>query len=279
MMDPFDGVPTDVQGRLTQVAQVCLAADRAWAEATGAGVPASWEDATEEDKRARIVGVMQVLGGVKPETVHAEVVALKFERGWTWGPVFDKEARTDPNLVPYEELPEGSRRRDALTQAVVVALLADNVEFLLGAMKDRMNRLFNAVLPLYEAAVDAGGPGAASDPVVEARTALGLELLQAVDMALLDRQVDERVEPGPMTFAAGALATDPATADSPARTELAICEMCEPRTPMPFEDAAAADGWADAHLFSTGHEVTRESQVDDGSGRSMYEQWKAANER
>lgn len=46
----------------------------------------------------------------------------KIADGWAYVPVKDATAKTHPALVPYDQLPEGTRRKDALFRAVVAAL-------------------------------------------------------------------------------------------------------------------------------------------------------------
>lgn len=46
----------------------------------------------------------------------------KIEDGWVYGDEKDTEKKTHPCLVPYEELPEFQKKKDALFQAIVDAL-------------------------------------------------------------------------------------------------------------------------------------------------------------
>lgn len=49
-------------------------------------------------------------------------MASRIAEGWTYGPVKDFAAKTSPCLIPYADLPEAQRRKDALFQSVVRAV-------------------------------------------------------------------------------------------------------------------------------------------------------------
>jgi len=98
---------------------------------TGFDDPAKLEwDAAEEDDRkvARDMAVV-VLSGVTPEQEHARWLARKADEGWSLGEL-DEERRLHPNMVPYEQLPDGQRLLDRLFVAAVtsVARAVDELE-------------------------------------------------------------------------------------------------------------------------------------------------------
>jgi len=98
---------------------------------TGFDDPAKLEwDAAEEDDRkvARDMAVV-VLSGITPEQEHARWLARKADEGWSLG-ALDEERRLHPNMVPYEQLPDGQRLLDRLFVAAVtsVARAVDELE-------------------------------------------------------------------------------------------------------------------------------------------------------
>jgi hypothetical protein len=49
-----------------------------------------------------------------PEENHNNWTYYKLKQGWTWGPEKDNEAKTHPDLIPYEQLPEIERKKDEI---------------------------------------------------------------------------------------------------------------------------------------------------------------------
>lgn len=86
------------------------------------GVSASWEDLDDETKASAVDGVKAVQGGATPEESHANWFRFKTAHGWIWGPVKDEETKRHPLLVPYWDLPESQKLKDALFGAIVNTL-------------------------------------------------------------------------------------------------------------------------------------------------------------
>lgn len=105
------------------IARVCHDANRAWQQATGdPAVSPPWDDAPEWQRESAVAGVRQALNGATPEELHEAWCAHKMADGWTYGEVKAAAARTHPCLVPYAELPDEQRRKDALFAAILAAL-------------------------------------------------------------------------------------------------------------------------------------------------------------
>lgn len=110
-----------------QIAHVCHNANRAMQkEQNDPSIPVSarWTDLDEETRQSAIQGVQNILDGkvTSPEESHAEWVRFKQEHGWTLGPAKSESKKEHPLLVPYRELPEEQRLKDALFFAIVNAL-------------------------------------------------------------------------------------------------------------------------------------------------------------
>lgn len=111
--------------RLDLIASICHAANRAYALGTGedpAKVYPEWLEAPEEIRESARVGVRAALDGATPEALHESWMATKEADGWTFGAVRDNSAKRHPCMVPYCDLPDEQRRKDALFQAIVKAL-------------------------------------------------------------------------------------------------------------------------------------------------------------
>lgn len=49
------------------------------------------------------------------ENAHDHWAAQRLAEGWTFGPCRDDQAKTNPDLVPYDELPESEKDYDRTT--------------------------------------------------------------------------------------------------------------------------------------------------------------------
>jgi RyR domain-containing protein len=107
------------------IARVCHEANRAFAVATGESLETlhpSWDDAPGEIRESSRIGVQTALNGATPEKLHESWMSSKYAAGWVYGPVRNNTAKIHPCLVPYDDLPEVQRRKDALFSAIVNAL-------------------------------------------------------------------------------------------------------------------------------------------------------------
>ncbi|HEX5566096.1 MAG TPA: RyR domain-containing protein [Streptomyces sp.] len=110
---------------IEDIARVAHEANRALQQiqnAPGIPVAAEWDDFPEDEREGVIDGVRHALNGASPEQLHQAWCDMKTADGWTHGPVKDPDAKTHPCLVPYDQLPEEQRRKDALFHAIVHAL-------------------------------------------------------------------------------------------------------------------------------------------------------------
>ena len=84
-------------------------------------VPAPWAE-READFRAQFLQVIErqtsPQRSTSPEELHGSWMQAYYDMGWVYGETYDREKRTHPDLVPYAQL--GQRERDK--DAVFVAL-------------------------------------------------------------------------------------------------------------------------------------------------------------
>jgi len=106
------------------MARVARAAISVYQQTLGDPRSPDLDDAPESHRESLLAGVDVALSGATPAQQHAAWVSWHLDRGWKYGPVRDEEARTHPNLRPYEELPDEQQRVDKLFQGVVLAFAA-----------------------------------------------------------------------------------------------------------------------------------------------------------
>lgn len=84
-------------------------------------VPEPWAD-REEAFRAQFLNVIEMMCGPdrksSPAELHDDWVRAYEAMGWSYGPVRDPEARTHPDMVPFDDL----EFREQIKDAVFVAL-------------------------------------------------------------------------------------------------------------------------------------------------------------
>lgn len=110
-----------------QIARVVYEANRALQiEFADPAIPPAppWEEASEEMRNSAVQGVEAILIGQvgSPEEAHLNWLQYKKAHGWTLGPVKDEGKKEHPLLVPFRDLPEDARLKDALFYAIVSAL-------------------------------------------------------------------------------------------------------------------------------------------------------------
>lgn len=104
------------------IARTCHEANRALQIANGEEPSPHWEDAPDRMLDASREGVAGVISGDTPEESHRRWHDRTAAQGWTYGPVKDEAARTHPAMVPYPDLPEGQKVKDAVFAAIVGAM-------------------------------------------------------------------------------------------------------------------------------------------------------------
>ena len=106
------------------IARVCHEANRAYCLALGDTSQLPWAEAPEWAKDSARHGVEAHLleHGLNPRASHEVWLKEKADAGWIYGPVKDAEAKTHPCVLPYDELPDAQKQKDARFGAIVQAL-------------------------------------------------------------------------------------------------------------------------------------------------------------
>ena len=107
-----------------RIAQVMHEAMRAWQKANGQAPAPPWSRAPKWMKESSTASVAWRIANPRASASaqHDQWLAQKKADGWKFGRVKDAKKKTHPMMVPYRDLPEFERRKDALVNAVVDAL-------------------------------------------------------------------------------------------------------------------------------------------------------------
>jgi hypothetical protein len=104
-----------------EVARIAYAANNALQAIINDMTPSPpWPAAPGWLQESYVSGVRAARGQNRtPEDQHNSWMSYYLGQGWTCGPYRDWVEKTHPCLVPYSELPEGQRLKDALFLRVV----------------------------------------------------------------------------------------------------------------------------------------------------------------
>ena len=103
-------------------AQAAHEANRAYCIALGDLSQPNWENAPEWQQTSALNGVAGAIAGNTPEQSHESWLKEKADTGWKYGPVKNPETKEHPCFVPYAELPESQRGKDAIFISVVTSM-------------------------------------------------------------------------------------------------------------------------------------------------------------
>ena len=110
--------------KVLKIAMVCHQANKAWCEANNDDSQKDWNEAEDWQRQSAITGVLFRLENPNAghDAQHNAWLEDKKKDGWVYGEVKDAEAKTHPCIVPFEELPEFQKKKDALFCAIVDSL-------------------------------------------------------------------------------------------------------------------------------------------------------------
>jgi len=120
-----------------QIAEVCHEANRAVTKHLGdVPVQASWDEADADMKASCVRGVEWRLANrdAPVSASHENWMKDRLSNGWVFGPEKNPVTKTHPALVPYEQLPDGVKRKDAIFTSIVLSLAPLLLALLLGAV-------------------------------------------------------------------------------------------------------------------------------------------------
>jgi len=107
-----------------KIAQVMHEAVRAWQKANGQNAAPPWSRAPKWMKQASKEAVLWRMENpnAPSSAQHEQWLAEKRVAGWKYGKAKSGAKKTHPLLVPYADLPEVERRKDAMVGALIDSL-------------------------------------------------------------------------------------------------------------------------------------------------------------
>jgi hypothetical protein len=107
-----------------KIARVMHEAVRAWQKENAQDPAPPWSRAPQWMKTASYDAVVWRIKNpkAKASAQHDQWLAQKKKEGWKFGKMKDSAKKTHPMMIPYAELPDFERRKDALVGAVVDSL-------------------------------------------------------------------------------------------------------------------------------------------------------------
>lgn len=84
-------------------------------------VPAPWAERDEAFRTQFLKVIERQMGPVRsksPEELHGGWVQAYIDMGWKYGPRYDTEAKTHPDMVPYADLEKREQDKDAVFVAL-----------------------------------------------------------------------------------------------------------------------------------------------------------------
>ena len=117
--------PTEAQ--IDVIARVMHEAVRAFQAGIGQSAAPPWNKAPKWMQKASRDGVLFRLLNPEagPSAQHDQWMQSKLEDGWRYGKEKDGVKKTHPLLVPYEELSQEERQKDALVAAIIDSLICE----------------------------------------------------------------------------------------------------------------------------------------------------------
>jgi hypothetical protein len=117
-------MPSSNDAAIWKIAQVMHEAVRAWQKANGQPAAPPWSRAPQWMREASREAVLWRLNNPKApaSAQHDQWLAKKKADGWKYGRVKSGVKKTHPMIVPYGELPEAERRKDAMVGALIDSL-------------------------------------------------------------------------------------------------------------------------------------------------------------
>ena len=109
------------------IARITHEVNRVYCNSIGDTSQVPWEEAPQWQRDSATTGVTYLRDHpfATAEMSHQCWLDEKAATGWVYGPTKDAEQKTHPCIVPYDQLPDHQKTKDALFHAVCRAAFVD----------------------------------------------------------------------------------------------------------------------------------------------------------
>ena len=107
-----------------KIAKICHEANRAYCVEIGDNSQKPWDEAQDwqRDSAKAQVARLVLNPDCSPRMTHESWLKEKIDGGWVYGLVKDASKKEHPCCIPYDNLPEVEKAKDALFLSIVVSL-------------------------------------------------------------------------------------------------------------------------------------------------------------
>ncbi len=101
---------------ILQIAKTCHEVHRTYCKSIGHETQPCWEETSQEHKNVVVNSVEKIISSdIKvSEESHKNYVIEKMKQGWVYGETYSIENKTNPRIVPYEDLSTEQRTKEEL---------------------------------------------------------------------------------------------------------------------------------------------------------------------
>jgi len=110
-----------MENKLIQVGKICHEVHRAYCKEINSKTQPEWVNITNQHKEVILNSVKQILDGKinSPDESHNNFIKVKEEQGWVYSEKYSIENKTNPRLVPFENLSSKDRMKEILFFTIV----------------------------------------------------------------------------------------------------------------------------------------------------------------
>lgn len=111
------------------IARVAVEVLHDFSVSQGNAITTLWDECTDEHKARALADVEAYLGDELLPASHSHTTwrNARISDGWTYGPVYDAEAKTDPKIVPFTDLPALDKMKASIFRGVVRAIAREQM--------------------------------------------------------------------------------------------------------------------------------------------------------